>query len=207
MKKIFISLTVLAIAITTIQAQDPQRKMDRMKRGQGMMMQHQLDLTEEQKQKFKALHEDFRKKMTDLRKQDEITVKEWRSRMAELQKKHRTEMQNVFTAEQKARMEKMRKERKQMAEIDAKARMEKLKLQLKLTDDQTAKLNSQRKEMMDKMKALHEDQSMDMMQKREEMRSFMEKRKETMQSILTDEQKKKMQEMRMHQPRKPGKLS
>jgi hypothetical protein len=35
----------------------------------------------------------------------------------------------------------------------------------------------------------------------------MEKRKETMRSILTDEQRKKMEEMKMHHPRKPGKLS
>lgn len=201
MKKIFTSLVVLAITVSAIQAQNPQRKMQHMKPGQGMMMHPKMDLTEEQKQKIKALNDDFRKKITDLRKQDQITVKEWRSRMAELQKKHRTDMQNVFTSDQKARMKKMRMEKKQMAEIDAKARMEKLKLQLNLTDEQTSKLNNQRKEMMDKMKALHENQSMDMMEKREEMRSLMENRKETMQSILTNEQKKKLQEMRKQQPR------
>lgn len=206
MKKIFAGLVVLAMTVTIIQAQDPQRKMDRMKQGRGMMHQHS-DLTVEQKQKFKALNEDFRKKMTDLRKQDEITVKEMRSRMADLQKKHHTEMQNVFSAEQKARMDKMKMERRQLSEIDAKARMEKMKLQLSLSDEQTAKLNNQRKEMLDKMKTIHENHSMAMMEKREEMRSLMEKRKETMQSILTDEQKKKMQEMRMRQHRKPGKLS
>jgi Spy/CpxP family protein refolding chaperone len=208
MKKIIASLVVLAFATTTTQAQYPQRKMRRMHPGQQqMMMQRQLNLSEEQKQKFKILNEDFRKNMMDMRKQDDMTVKEWRNRMANLNKQHRSNLQNVFTQEQKARIEKMRMERRQMAEIDAKARMEKLKLQLSLTDEQTAKLNNQRKEMIDKMKALHENRLMDMMEKREEMRSLMEKRKETMQSILTDEQKKKMQEMRMRQPRKPGKLS
>ncbi len=128
MKKIFAGLVVLAMTVTTIQAQDPQRKMDRMKRGQGMMMHQRSNLTEEQKQKFKALNEDFRKKMTDLRKQDEITVKEWRSRMAELQKKHHTEMQNVLSPEQKARLEKAGRGRFQKAGRFQEGRLQKRRL-------------------------------------------------------------------------------
>jgi Spy/CpxP family protein refolding chaperone len=172
-----------------------------------MMMHQQLNLSEEQKQKFKTLNDNYRKNMSDLRKQEDITVKDWRNRMADLQKKHRTDMQNVFTAEQKTRMEKMKTERKQMAEIDAKARMEKMKLQLDLSQEQTDKLNSQRKVMREKMNALRENQSMHMGMKREEMRTMMEKRRESIRSILTEEQIKKMNEMRMRQPRRSGKLS
>lgn len=174
---------------------------------QQMMMYRQLHLSEEQKQKFKTLNEDFRKNMMDLRKQDDITVKEWRNRMETLQKKHREDLQGMFTQEQKAQMEKMKRERKQMAEIDAKARTEKMKIQLGLSNEQSEKLNNQRKEMMEKMKALRENQTMDMEKKREEIKALMEKRKETMRSILTHEQRKKMQQMKMHLPRKPGELS
>jgi Spy/CpxP family protein refolding chaperone len=60
---------------------------------------------------------------------------------------------------------------------------------------------------MEKMKSLHENKSLDMMKKREEAKALMEKRKETMKSILTDEQRKKIQEMKKYYPRKPGKLS
>jgi hypothetical protein len=207
MKKIFISLAVLVIAITSIQAQEPPRKMDRMKREQGMMRHQQLNLSEEQKQMFKTLNEDFRKKMTDLHKQDDITVKDWRNRMADLQKKHRTDMQNVFTAEQKTRMEKMRTQRRQMAEIDAHARTEKMRIHLDLSKEQVDKLNSQRKVMREKMNALRQNQSMHMGMRREEMRTMMEKRRESYRSIFTDEQQKKMHEMRMRQPRRSGKLS
>jgi len=214
MKKIIAGLAVLAVTVSAIQAQDPQRKMHRMQQGHQRMMRAEMNLSEEQKQRFKTLNDDFRKNMTELRKKDDITVKEWRSRMAELQKKHRDEIQNVFSKEQKERMEKMRAERRQMAEIDAKARMEKMKLHLGLSNEQSDKMIAQRKEMMEKMKTLRENNVMDFQKKREAMRDLMQKRHEAMRSILTEEQQRKMfrmnrmREMRnMHPPMKPGKLS
>jgi hypothetical protein len=104
-------------------------------------------------------------------------------------------------------LEKMRMQRRQLAEIDAKARMEKMKLMLDLNNDQVNKLTQQRKEMLEKMKAIHENQSMDMMKKRDEMRALMERRKETFKSILTEEQMKQMQEMRKRMPPKRRVLS
>ena len=207
MKKIFSNLFVAVIVLTTAQAQNPQWKMHRMHPGKHTMINQQLNLSEEQKNKYKMLNEDFRKNMMNLRRQDDITVKEWKNRMTDLHKKHRMDMQSVLTPEQKGRIEKMKAERKQMAEIDAKTRMEKMKIQLGLSNEQAEKMRNQRMEMMNKMKALRENQSMDMQKKREEIKMMMEKRRETMKSILTDEQRKQMEEIRMHYKRKPGKLS
>ena len=203
MKKILSTIIVIALSITATQAQNMHRKLQR----KHQMAQQQLNLSEDQKKKYKALNEDFRKNRLNLRKQDDITVKEWKNRMADLHKKHHTDMQSVLTQEQKGRIEKMKTERKQLAEIDAKARMEKMKIQLGLSNEQADKMKGQRMEMINKMKALRENKSMDMEKKRGEMKMMMEKRKETMKSILTDEQRKKMEEMRMHYKHKPGKLS
>lgn len=204
MKKVI--LTAFA-AIILIAADAQERRMsgnrrhaETMKRHPQHMMAERLKLSKEQKQKAKTLNEDFRKNMMELRKKDDITVKEWKKQMADLQTKHRESMQNLLSKEQKDQMEKMKTDRKKMAEIDANARMEKMKLQLDLTNDQAENMKKQRTEMMEKMKALHENKSMDMMKKREEIKSLMEKRKESMKSILTEEQMKKMQEMQKHGP-------
>jgi len=207
MKKIFSTLAVIALVMTTVQAQNPSRRIHKMRQGNHPDIQKQLNLTEDQKMKYKSLNEDFRKNMMDLRKKDDITVKEWRTRMSDLQKKHRMDMQSVLSPDQKNRIEKMKADRKQIAEIDARARMEKMKIQLGLSNDQMDKLKNQRMEMMNNMKAMRENGSIDMMKKREEMKAMMEKRKAEMKSILTDEQRKKMMELRMRHPRKPGKLS
>ena len=52
-----------------------QQNMERHHRGDEL---RKLNLSEEQKAKFKALHEENRKQMEELRKNDNITVKEWR---------------------------------------------------------------------------------------------------------------------------------
>jgi hypothetical protein len=69
------------------------------------------------------------------------------------------------------------------------------------------KLKKQQGEMREKMKAIHENKSQDMMKKREEMKILMQKNKENMRSILNEEQYKKMQEMRKSMPRKRRVLS
>ena len=203
MKKIILA-AFAALAIGTVTAQENEmpgkRKHPGMKRHPQHMMAEKIKLSEEQKQKAKTLHEDFRKNMMELRKKDDITVKEWKTRMADLQKKQMENMQGLLSKEQKDQVEKMKTERKKMAEIDAHARMEKMKLHLNMSNDQAEKMKKHQGEMMEKMKALHENKTMDMMKKREEMKLLMEKRKESMKSILTEEQMKKMHEMKRTGP-------
>lgn len=211
MKKIMLSALVLSLSIA-VKAQDlPHNKMERPMmherhnghhRMPGMMMQ-KLNLTEEQKTKFKAQHESFRKQMEELKKNDNITVKEWKGRMETLRKDNKAKLEGILTNEQKAQIEKMKAERKAMHEIDAKARMDKMKIRLGLSDEQAEKMNKNREEMMAKMKALREDNKMDAEKKKEQMKELMKQQKEKMKSILTEEQIKKMQEGRkpMHEKR------
>ena len=202
-----------------IKAQEiPERKSERHMMHQGQkgrqhmkgMDMNQLNLTDAQKEQFKTQKESFRKQMEELKKNDNITVKEWRSRMENLKKEQKTKMQSILTSDQKAQIEKMKAERKAMNEIDAKARMEKMKLRLGLTDEQAAKLKKNRTEMMEKMKALKENDKMDADKKKEQMHDLMKKQKEQMKSILTEEQMKKFQEGHKQGPggmhdKKPGK--
>jgi hypothetical protein len=153
------------------------------------------------------LNEDYRKKMDALRKKDDILVKDWRNQMMELNKKHREDMQNLLSKEQKAQIEKMKLDRKKIAEIDANARIEKMKVQLDLNNDQVENIKKQHSEMLEKMKVIQENKSLDQMKKREEMKVLMQKNKENMRSILNEEQYKKMQEMRKSMPRKRRVLS
>jgi hypothetical protein len=204
MKKII----VLMLAMVTIIAAQAQKERTPEQRGyRDKMMAEKLKLSEEQKQKAKALNEDYRKKMDELRKKDDILVKDWRNQMTELNKKHKEDMSALLSKEQKEQIEKYKVERKKMAEIDANARMEKMKLRLDLNNYQVEKIKKQNNEMREKMKAIHENESQDMMKKREEMKVLMQKNKENMRSILNEEQFKKMQEMRKSMPRKRRVLS
>ncbi len=202
MKKIFVFILAMA-TLTTLQAQ--QKKITG--RQKDNVIAEKIRLSEEQRQKAKSLNEDFRKKMSELRKKDDITVKEWRNQMMDLNKKHRESMKDLLTKEQKEQIEKNKIERRKIAEINSKARMEKMKIRLDVNEQQAEKLKQQRSEMIGKMKAIKENKVWDDQKKREEIRTLMEKRKENVRSILTEEQVKKIKEMKeirkpMHKKRR-----
>jgi len=194
------------VTIVAAQAQE-ERVPQKQKVYRDKMMAEKVKLSDEQKQKAKALNEDYRKKMDELRKKDDILVKDWRNQMTELNKKHREDMSALLSKEQKEQIEKYKVDRKKMAEIDANARMEKMKLRLDLNDDQMARIKKQRSETLEKRKAINENRSQDMMKKRVEMKTLIQKNKENMRSILTEEQLKKMKEIRKPMPRKRRVLS
>ena len=116
MKKIMLSVLIAAFLATTSQAQEIK---DREPRKHHMMKKHHrseefknLGLTEDQKTKLKALHEENRKQMAELKKNDNITVKEWKSKMQAQRKEHRAKIQSLLTDEQKAQLEKSRQEKR-----------------------------------------------------------------------------------------------
>lgn len=215
MKKILSTVLAGAIITFTVQAQEiPERKRD----GKGMHERHgkmhhrsggmdfqKLNLTEAQKEQMKSQRENFRKQMEDLKKNDNITVKEWKSRMENLRKEQKSKMESILTTDQKAQLQKMKSDRIAMHEVDAKARAEKMKIHLGLTDEQAAKIEKNRIEMSGKMKAIRENKSLSDEKKREEMRELMKNQRENMKSVLTEEQQKKLQEGRRHGPHKGGK--
>ncbi len=114
MKKIIVSVLALGF-IATVQAQDiPERKGEGFKPHSGPGMHHKkhggmdfkaLNLTEEQKSQMKSQRDAFRKQMDELKKNDNITVKEWKSRMETLRKDQKSKMEGILTADQKAKLE------------------------------------------------------------------------------------------------------
>lgn len=180
MKKIILIL-LAAIAVIAVRAQKKEAPYH-LKESRDKMMAEKLKFSEEQRQKAKTINDDFRKKMAELKQKEDITVKEWRNQMMELNRKHRDDLKGLLNSEQKAQLEKMKLERKKIADIDEKARME-------------------------KMKTIRGDRSTDMLKKREELRSLMQQRNQNMKSILTEEQQKKMQELRKQAPGKRRVLS
>ena len=208
MKKIIVSALIVSMAIGVNAQNIPERKtgkpgmhhkMDR-KKGDRMDIQ-KLNLTEDQKAKFKTQRESFRSQMEALKKNETITVGEQRSKMEAIRKDNKTKMQSFLTVDQKAQIEKMKKEGKEKHEGMAKERAEKMQTQLGLTAIQSAQLSKNRADMQQKIKAIKEDKKMTDEQKREQIKELMKIQRESMKSVLTEDQIKKMKES---QHRRPG---
>ena len=195
-----LSMLVATFILSASQAQEiPERKAPK----QEMKRKHHrgdefksLNLSEEQKEKFKALREENRKQREDLKKNDNITVKEWKAKMEAQRKEQRAKFQSILTDEQKAQLDKSRLERKDKFKERSKERSEKMKAELGLSDDQSAKLKASREAMGEKIRAIREDKSLNDENKKEQVKELMNKHKEEMKSVLTEEQLKKLEEQK-----------
>jgi len=198
MKKIIFSALIAVVVAGGAHAQDkqPHRKGFRHHAPYGMYQQ--LNLTDDQKASLKSLNEDYRKQMAELKKHEDITVKEWKSRMESIRKEHRSKVDQVFTPEQKTKMEQLKQDRQKKMKERGKKRMETMKKELNLTADQEAALKQQQEQMKAKLKALREDKSLSEEQKKIEMKKFREQQHQSLKSILTEEQLNKLQQQRKH---------
>lgn len=203
MKKIIVCTFMLAVAIQSTRAQEmPERKRETIESRHHRDGFHRLNLSEDQKAKFKSMNEDFRKQMDELKKNDNITVKEWRSKMENLRKDHRDKMSSLLTEDQKAQINKSRQERINRKGERSKAGIDRMKTRLNLTDDQAARLKQSRSDMAVKFKAIRENQSLTDVQKKEQVQELKKKQQENLKTILTEEQLKRLHEKQVRRPAK-----
>jgi hypothetical protein len=192
MKKIMFGVLLSLFAVAAVKAQDdPDLRMQKKMRHMDLQ---KLNLSQEQKDRFRSANDEFRNEMQDLKKQDDITVKEWKSRMQKLRADHKEKIRGLLTNDQKEQLEKMKTGRKERSEAMSQKRMERMKQRLALTDAQSDKLNELRTDMSAKLKTLKENNSLTRDQKRDQVKELMRQRKEKMSSILTTDQLKKLKE-------------
>ncbi|MEI9958142.1 MAG: hypothetical protein WDM90_17965 [Ferruginibacter sp.] len=156
----------------------------------------QLNFSDAQKSQAKVYREEYRKKLQELDKKENITVKEAREQRMALRKEQAAKMQSLLTPEQKNKIEQFKVEGKAKMQQHYAARMDKMKAKLNLTDDQVAQLKTEREGMMAKLKAIKEDDTMDRAAKREKLMALRAEMKAAHQKIFTPEQLKQMEDMK-----------
>jgi Spy/CpxP family protein refolding chaperone len=227
MKKIITSALMLALTIGAAQAQDSSARKDKhhQKREHRMGGFDKLNLTADQKERMKAIREEYKTKSEALRKQDQLTVAEMKARREELHKSFRTQTESVLTADQKAQLEKVKAEKKAAGkegkfergegrrgrseirdEISKRGKLKgregirqkraELRKELNLTAEQKEKMVSANAELKTRMTALKSDKSLTKEQKRAKIQELVKNRREQFKSILTKEQAEKLQALR-----------
>ena len=201
MKKLLSIIAVIAITISA-SAQEKRHKMHekggfnegkhRPGKAHNRQMMKALNFSEAQKSKLKANRESFRVKMQQLEKEENITVKEYRSRKAALLKENRAAMQSVLTPEQQLKMAEMKMKREQQHKERDNLRFEKMKSNLSLTNEQAAQIKNQQEALRMKQKAIRENESLSMEQKKQQMKALQESARQERMKVLTAEQQEKM---------------
>jgi len=202
MKKFIVCTFVLAVAIQGIKAQEiPERTRETINRHHRDGV-NRFNLSEEQKAKFKSLNEDFRTQMEELKKKDDITVKEWRSRMENLRKDHRDKISSLLTDDQKNQLKKSREARQLRQSDRRKEGFDRMRTRLNLTDDQAAKLKQSHSDMAEKIQSIRENQSLTDDQKKEQVKELKKKNQENLKTILSEDQLKRLHEKQVRRPAK-----
>ena len=199
MKKIIAFTMILAVVGLSASAQE-RREMKGQKHGmhhgqKGDMMKD-LNLTDAQKAQMKADRENYKAKMEALKKDENITVKEMKARQKAIHDEQKAKMQALLTPEQKAKIASDRANMETKRKAMDGQRAEVMKEKLGLSNEQAEKLKAQNQEAHSKIKAIQDNQSLTMDQKKEQMKAVKEASKAQRKNILTAEQIKKMEEMK-----------
>ena len=205
MKKLVASLFSLVLIVSASQAQDRKERQHHGKRHHKEMLSKELNFSEDQKKQLKDVNAEVRKQLAELKKNDNITVKEYRNRKETIRKEHQQKMQALLTPEQTAKMEKMKEEKQVKAKERNQRKLEGMKTKLNLSDEQVSKLKSSHEAFATKAKEIRSNQSLTSDQRKEQFKALAEKRKEEAKSIFTSEQLEKMKEMHKDRRSKPVK--
>ncbi len=205
MKKMITSALVLALTVGAAQAQNTSTEKGKADRREHRMHQMKdLNLTEEQKAKMKALREEQKKELQALKGNKSATQEQRK----ELHKKYREQMQAILTPEQRQQMQKMKEERKasgKKTDFNKKQgfaqkgnfkRGENLQKELNLTEDQKDKMAKIRTDFRGRFEALRKDNSLTREQKKSKMQELMKAQNEQIKTVLTKQQIEKMESLK-----------
>lgn len=201
MKKLLSIIAIIAISLSAT-AQEKRQKMHdkggcqegkhRPGKPHNRQIMKELNFSEAQKSTLRANRETLKAKMQQLEKEENITVKEYKTRKQALHKENRAAMQSVLTPEQQQKMADMKLKREQQIKERENVRLEKMKSNLSLTNEQAAKIKSQQEAFHLKQKAIRENESLSMEQKKEQMKALQESARQERMKVLTAEQQEKM---------------
>lgn len=198
-----IAVAVLGFSASAQEQRDSKVKqehaqgMHHSKHGKGKMMKD-LNLTDAQKTEMKKMREENKAKMEALKAQN-LSPEEMQKQKAAMKAQNKAKMESILTAEQKTKLEQKRaesKEDKMEMKADRKAHFEKMKQELNLTNEQAEKLKTHNQAVHAKIQAVRSNNALTEEQKKAEIKAIKEASKAERKNILTDEQIKRMDELK-----------
>lgn len=218
MKKIMTTAFIVLLTIGAAQAQSTGAEKNHPHKKEHRMGDfEQLNLTADQKARLQTLRENFKKQMTELKTQG-LSEADMKSRRKELHQSYRAQAGSILTNEQKEQLSKMRAERRASGaklkgnwpDKRAGNGVHKgfrngnadLQKELDLSQDQQAKMHQIRSEFQSKFQSLRQDNNLSAEQKKEKMQHLRKEQRQQMKAVLTQDQVKKMQELRKERTNK-----
>ena len=147
-----------------------------------------IHYTPAQRKQMMAINAEYRKNSEELFKMDNITLKEYKSRLLVLQKDKKDKLQGLLTSEQKDQIAKWKKQSAENAQVRSAAQMERMKIRLNLNNDQVATIQSKQAAFKAQVKSIHENDGLLPQEKMEQIKALASNQRDAIKSVLTPEQ-------------------
>lgn len=211
MKRIVIGILAFAASILTSKAQEntqvspnnppqantqPSQPPRHHDKEQKKMMMKELNLTPSQRSQMRSLDKEYKGKMNDLQSQNNIPIEEMNAQRKAMHQEKKAKMESILTPQQKTKLMEMRKQMKQQKKMDHANNVKKMRSALGLSKEQVGKIKSENKDMKQKMMAIKSNNTLPESERKQQMRALKNERKAYVESVLTADQKKKLDEIR-----------
>lgn len=197
MKKIVAAMLAIAGFIFSANAQEaPTAKHFHHRHNHHGLMMKEINLTATQQQQLKLNRDSYKNQMTELNKNESITVKEARDKKEALRKEQKTNMMSILTPAQKIKMENLKKNREAKRDEIVAKRLDKMKTKLNLSNDQVAKIKRSREDIHNQSKDIRDNDQLSRTEKKEKLMVLKEQTQNNLKSILTPEQINKIEELK-----------
>ncbi len=205
MKKLFSTFGLIAIGtIVFAQTAPPPPKMPRHggfdRREPGFYKE--LNLTDEQKEKLKGVNKEYMEQLQELRKNEDITIREMKAKTEALRKDVEEKRSEIFTTEQKKQLDEQKKAGTLRMKEAMQQRDSRLKEELKLTDKQKQQFEAARENFTAKAQSLRENKSLSKEEKAKELKKLGEEHKAQLNTFLSEEQMQQLHKNKMEAAKK-----
>lgn len=163
-------------------------------------MLSKLNLTNDQKDKIKSIHQDSRKQLDALKENRQQSLQQYDDARGRIHKETKDKINQVFTAEQKNTLTGLRKEKDDQRQAHMQRKLDNMKSRLSLTDAQYNQLKGMQEKNMQAIKAIRENEQMGPDAKHAAIKKIKETAMEDRKKIFTPEQQKKMEEFKKGHP-------
>ena len=159
-------------------------------------MAKDLNLSAEQKDQMKAIHEATKNQLMELSKNENITVKEFKTRKEAIHKEQKEKINNLLTAEQKAQIAKNKEAQKEKYVTMRAKRLEEMKSKLNLSDEQVAQIKTSHEAQRAKADAIRDNEQLSKEERMQQLSALRGENKNELKKILTEEQLLKLEQMK-----------
>lgn len=155
-------------------------------------MMESIGLTDEQKSKMKAIHEESRKKMEALKQQQSLTIKEFNDKKTAIRNEMKAKREALLTKEQKDKIASMKSDMERKKEEINDKKLAKMKEKLSLSDDQIKQMNAIRQKTKSDINAIKNNSKLNDEEKKSQIKTLVKNSRDARMNVLTKEQLIKM---------------